>query len=791
MSALDSSHDVSSHGPLHLAEGIDFSEIGRILWRRIWVIFWSVVIVLSLGATVVFSLTPRYTASASVEINPRQTKILNFEEVLSGLPANAATMETEIEILRSRMLASRAVANLDLIKLPEFNPALRAPSPQKMAMRWVLVKLDSVAEHVVPGSPEEDAKQTGAAGERNANPGGWSSQPARSVQRLLVGLSSEREKSTPEGTALSQVLNVEKNAVIDAFDSRLSVRPKGKSRVIAINFASEDPEIAAKAANTVADLYIVSQLEAKFEAAKRANAWLNERIADLRQEVRAREKAVEEFRNKSGLIQGGTQATLTGEQVTALNARYINERTVLAEVTARLRQAESLLKSPRGIETAGEVLNSPNIRALRAQQTLVERKVAELSNEYGERHPRMISARAEKADIIEKIRLEIDKIIQSLRNDFAVARARTQSVRSELEGLKADVAKLNAAEVQLRALDREATASRQLLVQLLTRSKETASQTNFQQPDATIITAATIPDSPTFPKTGMLILLLVALGTGIGLFGAVVVDRLDQGYRSADEITRQLGVASLGLVPAVSKLRSRGKDVQTYCVENPTSAFSEAMRSLHTNLLLTDVGNRPSVVLVASALPNEGKTSTVVALARLLAHVGQSVIVIDCDLRQPSIAKAFGVKDGPGLGECVYGKAPLEDVIQEDSLTPAHFLRAGERPPNFPDLFDSVAFQQLLKTLSRNYDLVLLDSAPVLAVSDTLFLGRLADKTVLVVRWAMTRRATVDLALKKLQGARARVAGVLLSMVDVKGLASYSYSDSGSYSGELKRYYGR
>jgi capsular exopolysaccharide synthesis family protein len=786
MSSIDVSSDAPSDGKSQPLEGIDFGEIGRIFLRRMWIIVWSIIAVVALGAIVVFSLTPRYSASASVEINPRQTKIANFEAVLTGLPANAATMETEIEILRSRTLALRAVEKLNLSELPEFNPALSAPPPHKMVLAWIIGMLNVPDSDDTPAGVGGAENASGEAGQGAASEA-WYAGPVRKARNLLIRVAGQGRNRGPN---LEHTLDREKTAVVNAFHKRLFVRPKGKSRVIAVRFSSEDPQVAAKVANTIADLYIVSQLEAKFEAAKRANAWLSERISQLRQEVKSRERAVEEFRNRSGLLQGGGQATLTGEQVTGLNARYITERTRLAEATARLRQAENLLKSPRGIETAGEVLNSPNIRTLRSQQIVVERKVAELRNEYGDRHPRMIAARAERADVFKKIKIEIDKIIQSLRNEVAVARARTRSVRKELEGLKTDVARLNASEVQLRALDREATASRQLLIQLLTRSKETASQTNYQQPDATIITSAAVPEIPTFPNKSMLLLMLAALGTGLGLFAAIAVDRFDQGYRSADEITRQLGVASLGLVPAVSKLRSRGKEPQTYCIENPTSAYSEAVRTLHTNLLLTDVGNRPSVVLVSSALPNEGKTSTVVSLARLLASVGQNVVVVDCDLRRPSVHKAFGAKEGPGLGECVNGNARIEDVLQEDHLTSARFLRAGERPPNFPDLFDSVAFQQLLKTLSRNYDLVLLDSAPVLAVSDTLFLGRLADKTILLVRWAVTRRATAQLALKKLQDARAKVAGVLLSLVDVKGHASYGYSDSGTYSGALKRYYG-
>jgi capsular exopolysaccharide synthesis family protein len=767
-------NDATTPRSLPLVEQIDVREIGRVLRRGIWVIVWSILFVMVLGAAAVFSIVPQYTAAAFVEINPSQKRIVNFEAVLSGLPADTATMGTETEILRSRKLAERTVEKLNLYSYPEFNSVLRAPSPLRRLANTVLTELG--LENWIPAqnpTQEEAAEAPGSEGSEFRD-------------RSLLSFFRNRDGLHE---SLARMADRERSSVVDAYLRRLTIKPQGRSRVIGIYFQSEDPQTAARIANTTADLYIVAQLEAKFEAAKLANSWLNDRISTLRQEVKTAEQSVEQFRKKSGLLRGGKNATLVDEQVSQLNARYITERNRLGDATARMRQAEKLLKSPRGIESAGAVLNSQAIRDLRREESQVARKLAELSNEYGDRHPRMINARAEQVNVRKKLRVEIDKVIQSMRNEVSEARTRALSLFRALETLRNEVGRLNTADVQLRALEREGTASRQLLEQLLSRSKQLVSRSDFQQPDATIITVAPVPEKQTSPKTAWLFTLLFALGACIGLFGAFLVDRLDHGYRSADEIMRDLGVSALGLIPTVGKLKALGKGPQDYCIENLTSAFSEALRSLHTNLLLADVGNRPRVVLIASALPNEGKTSLVVSLARVLSSAGQAVVVVDCDLRRPSVHKVFGAKDGPGLGECVNGKLTLDSVIQEDTVSGAHFIRAGERPPNSPDLFDSVGFQQLLKTLSRSYDLVLLDSAPVLAISDTLFLGRLVNKTILVVRWAKTRRAQVELALKKLVEARADVAGVLLSMVDVEDHSRYGYSDSGTYSGSLKKYY--
>jgi capsular exopolysaccharide synthesis family protein len=224
-------------------------------------------------------------------------------------------------------------------------------------------------------------------------------------------------------------------------------------------------------------------------------------------------------------------------------------------------------------------------------------------------------------------------------------------------------------------------------------------------------------------------------------------------------------------------------------LENPESAFAEALRSLYTNVLLTDVVRRPKVILMASAMPGEGKTTLTLSLARMLATVGHRVIVVDCDLRRPSVHSDLGIEPGPGLLDCLTAGAKIEDVILRDTDSGAHILLAGAPVRNSPDLLDSEHMQKLLKHLGRMYDLVLLDSAPLLAVSDTLFLARLADKTIFLIRWAKTRRSTAAMALKQVQAAQADVVGALLTMVDLKSAATYGYSDSGIYRGDLKKYY--
>jgi capsular exopolysaccharide synthesis family protein len=606
---------------------------------------------------------------------------------------------------------------------------------------------------------------------------------------MLLSMSRLLHRPPELGGSGEEYIKRENDNLVDAFLERLTVTPEGRSRVIRISFESEDPETAAAAANAIADFYVVAQLEAKFEATKRATTWLSERVEQLRDEVESKEQIIEEYRAQSGLLQGGRDSTLTAEKVSELNAQYVLELANLAEAEARLHQINRLLKTSGGLESISEVLRSPLIQDLRTEESRVEREIAEFSEEYGERHPKLINARAKLRDLRAKIEIEVDRVIQGLRNEVAIARARSSSLARSLESVKLEVAGSNKRKVQLRSFEREANASRTLLENLLERTKETSSQQSFQQADASVLSYSPVPKLPSYPKKRIIVPLILIAALLLGIALAFVMEQLDLGFRSAEQIVRLFGVRSLGLVPLTSKLSTMGKTPQDYILENPQSAFGEAVRSLYTNVLLSDVVHRPKLLLVTSSLPREGKTTMVVSLARMLASLGQRVLIVDCDLRRPTTHKALKIEAGPGLANCLSEGIRPEDVIQVDEASGAHILQAGTPHGYSPDQLDSDAMQRLLKNLSRKYDLVILDSAPVMAVADTYFVARLADKTIFVVHWAKTRREVVGLALKQLVAAGADLGGVLLTMVDVKSHAQYGYADSGAYQGALKKYY--
>jgi len=738
-------------------DGIDLREVLRKLWRRKNLVLGTIVTLTVLAAVIVLQVTPRYTASAFVMIDPRENRVVDIEAVVSGLSTDVEAIQSEIQVIRSRGLAAKVIDRLGLDRLPEFNENLREPGGLEQLL-----------------SPAADDGDDGTALKAE-----W----AGFLTRLRNAVLGE-----PVDPAPGEQARRERAKVIDHFLERLRVRPEGRSRVIRLSFESENAELAARVVNTTADLYIVEQLEAKFEATQRATEWLNQRVGDLRAKVEASERAVELYRAEQGLTES-RGVTVTSQRISELNSQLTIAASEVAEAQARVDQIEQALAGARSFEAVSEVLNSRLIQDLRVQQAAVERRAAELSSELGERHPRMIQLRAEADNIRGKIAAEVNKVAQALRNEVAVARAREATLRQQLAALETEAGELGAAQVQLRALEREANANRLLMETFLNRFKETTSQEDIQQADARIISRADRPEAASFPKKKLIVALAFVASAMLGLLLAFAVEQLDHGFRSMEQIERWTGVAGLGLVPALRGIRKLGRRPEQEVVDRPVSAYTESIRTLRTGLMLADVDRSPKVVLFTSALPGEGKTSLSLSLARLAAQTGETVVFLDTDLRKPRAHRALDLPGAPGLVEVLAGEVSLDEAIAADAATGLAFLGAGRGAPNPPDLLNSDHMRALIEELTGRYDLVVLDSSPLVAVSDARILARYADKTAFVVRWADTRREVVMNAMKQLLKADADLAGVVLSQVNVKSHARYGYGDSGYYYGRTNRYY--
>ena len=723
-------------------------ELFRLLWRRRGLISGVVALSLAASTVILMSIEPTYTAMTDILIDTKEARVTDLEQVLSDTTPDKEALLSEIEVIRSRALIERVVDDFQLVRDPEFNSNLQPLT----AIGTALDNVETFLRGVLP----EDLVSN------------WSPPDAQSDQQTS-----------------------ERNEAVDTFLDNLDVGMKGQSRVITIRFTSEEAKKAAQLANAVAEAYLLSQLDAKYEATRRANQWLSTKLQDMRQKVAESENAVEQYRSRAGLLQSSHEGTLISQQVTDLNGQLIAARADRTATEAHLQQARQLAQSPSGAEAAADVLGSPVIVDLLRQEAEVKRKVAELADELGDRHPRMVSARAEVSNVLAKIRAEINKVVQKLENDAAVARARETSLQKSLTAMEARLAQANTAEVQLRALEREADANKSTLESFLSRFEEISAQSDLSAHDisARILSRAIVPEIPSAPQKKLILGIVLVAASAFAVLLAFAIESLDRGFRSGEQIEEAIGVRTLGLVPVLRGTGPSSTRPEGHVVDDPSSLFGKSIRSVYTSILISGTRPTPRTVLITSSQPAEGKSTIAVCLARMCAISGLRTLVVEADLRKPMVHKMMGTPQVPGLVEFYRGEAALAEVLHHDAPTGAHILPSGKLVVDPVKVLGSVEVRHLLKTVAQQYDLVIIDTPPIMAVADARILAPEADSAVFVVRWGKTQRDVVRLGLKTLMETGAHLTGVVLSRVDSKRHAEYGFGDSGYYYKGVKGYY--
>ncbi|MFZ4069756.1 MAG: GumC family protein [Caulobacterales bacterium] len=707
-------------------------ELRRIvqLYRRRVGAFWAGVIGTMLATLLaVLQLTPQYTATTTVIIDPRQKQVIDMSAVMQGLPADSAAIDTQVGIIKSDDIAKRLVNKLDLVNDAEFNKAAKGKGGLFAGLFGAPAKVD----------------------------------PARVTQ-----------------------------GVIDGVQKRIKVRREGMTLLIGISFKSKDPAKAALIANTIAELYLTHQLEAKFDATRRANVWLNERVAELKSDVDKAENAVAQYKADAGLITA-SGATLVESQLTNLNTQLVTARADLAEREARLNSVRARMSQGFGADAVAEALNNQTIRDLRTQQAQIIRKKAELESTLGPRHPDMQRINREQNDLDQQINDEVKRIVANFENEVVVARQRVASLQGSLSGAEGQMAVNNRALVRLNELDRNAQSSRALYETYLQRFKQTSEQQGLPDNDASVLSVAGAPTKPSEPQIPMILAVALLLGLGVGAAAVLIMEAFDSGFRLSEELEEQFGAPTLASVPFLKPSGFPGEPAlvpDQHVIDKPLSTYAEAFRVLKVGLAMSGMEKAAKVVLFTSALPGEGKTVNSLSFARSLAASGAKVLVIDGDVRRRDLSQRVGGHGlDVGIVEVITGEKRLEDAIMQDPKSAAYVLPCSNRKLSLADVFASGAYTKLLERLRGEFDMIVIDAAPVLAVADTLTQSGGVDAVVVNVRWGKTPRALVVKAVAELRKIGAPLAGMILSQVDLRGQARYGSGLGYGYYGAYAQYY--
>lgn len=754
--------------------GIDLRFLFGVLRRHKYLIIGVVVLITGCAALYVEQLTPLYRAQAQIVLDPDRRNIVPVQKVVRDLSVDWQTARTEAAVIGSYDLAIQAVRRLHLADSALFNPK---PEPKSQGSPGLADRFKGLAKDGVRAvriwlsdigvMPTEKPRGTATTGGAATTREPWQRNP---------------RESDGDADPLTERL-------ANQYLAGLSVVPSERSRVITVQYTSTDPRFAAVAANTTARLYIESQQESKSEVTNEASEWLRQRVDEVQAKLLESRNRLQRFRQENGLG-NASGPSMPAQQLAQLNSQLVNARARMAEARARFEQVQQLLKNPGQIETAAAVLDSDLIEQLRIQEIRLNRKVAELETQYRDNHPKMVNARAELRNLQDKIEAEVGKIAENLRNEYEVAQVRVRNLEAEVDRLQKQIDDLNDAEVKLHALQSEVEANNELYQTLLQRLKETnVQQDSVQRPDARIINMAQPPGGPFYPNKKIFVGMAFVVAAGLAVSLAFLLEYLDAGYRSLTQMENQTGFPALGMIPAVKLGRHQRPD-GTLALRRG-SVFAESIRTLRTSLTLTPAERPPGLIMVTSSVPDEGKTSTTLSLAAQTVQTGRRCLVIDCDLRVANLGSYLGYPARLGLSDFLAGNAHLEEILETDPESGVQFITAGSQVVHPDELLGSKRMDTLMQALVREYETVILDTPPVLAVSDALLLARRVDQAIYLVRWGKTKRELVQRGLKQLAGAGTPRIGLALTYVDLRKQAAYEYADAAPYYGKAyRKYYG-
>ena len=714
-------------------EGISIWEYLRTLYKHRWLILASLVIMGTLATIATLKMTPIYEASGRIEVNKPAQNILPFKEsgTYGGGDDDSVEIETQVKILQSDALAADVARRL---------------SPTAAAYLGV------------KGTPGLGAGESVRLDVTQAS---------RSAARIKGGL---------------------------------SVTTVPRTRLVEIRYASANPQVAAEAVNTMIDAYIEHNIRSHFESTMQASEWLSKQLTDLRVKSETTQQRLVDYQKQKQIVGVDEKQNITLSKLDQLNRELTTAEAerIQREATYRLTQADD----PEQIHNLAKAADSNSLlMGLKQQQATLRTQVAQMQVLYGPSHPKMVEMRNQLAAVESSIQTELKRNAARLKSDYEVALQRESLLRREFENQKSEANKLNEDAIEYTMLKRDADTSRQLYDGLLQKLKEAQVSAGLNSSNVRIVDAAAVPASPSRPNKRLNIMLglLLGLGSGIGL--AFLIESLDTTVSSPEEAESAAALPSLGVIPLsarapVRKLLARSSgtaeaDNETHMIAHfrPRSQSAEAYRALRTSLLLSGSGTPPKTIVITSPLPQEGKTSTALNSAVVLTQMGARVLLVDCDLRRPSIHRALGMPNRSGLSTLLATGQGLENIILKSQQIPNLWaVPAGPPPPQPAELLSTKFFKDCLAKWKGEYDHVIIDTPPVLSVTDAVVLSVYADSVVLVVRSDVTTKNALRQARDLLLQVNARVTGTLLNGVDLTSPGSYYYYYSYGY-GQKNRYY--
>ena len=701
---------------------------------------------------------PTYTAQVNVLLGNPKSQFIEQQSVLAETPIGSPQLESQIQVLKSKAIAASVINQLKLADDPDF----KEPGPS------------------------------------------W-----RSVIRKWFG-------STPSGRQVDP-----KDRLVAAFDERLTAARVGFSMVVEIGFSASSAERSAEIANAVANTYIADQLNTKLEANRTATAWLQDRLKELGNQALTAERAVNELKAKNNIVAAGGKL-MDEQQVTELTTRLGAVRAQTSEAAARLNRLEKVLASNTADSLSIGSLDAPGsdgqnnsvITNLRQQYLEYATREYEYTTKYGADHLAVVAIRTTMKGIRTSMLDEVRRLAAISRSDFEVAKQRQQEIEKQVALAVSQSRTTNSADLGIRELESSAKEYRALYESFLQRYMGSLQQESFPISDARVISPAAPPQAKSKPKTGLIFAIGmfggIALGTALGFLR----DLMDRGFRTTAQIEATLQLPCLSLVPLLrdsglkkssprtavqvdqefgQRTLSRSSAMCWAATAMPLSRFAESIRSLKLAIDLDPTKTSNKVIGITSALPNEGKSTIAASLAQLIAHAGKRVIVVDCDLRNPSLSSNLAPNASAGIVDVLFGTSSLEETVWRDPKINLTFLPGAKRAPLFhtSEMLGAEQTRTLFGELRATYDYVIVDLPPLVPIVDARVITPLIDQFILVVEWGRTTTDVVRHALRAAPDVYEALAGTVLNKTDMKAIKRYDNYHGGYYDNEHYVHYGQ
>jgi polysaccharide biosynthesis transport protein len=724
-----------SYAPLP-AEGFLLREYGRILKKRTWVVISTWLIVAALATVYTLHMTPVYDATGRIEVNRENSLNLGFKDSDQAIGADYEdyniALETQVRILQSDAIAFQVIKNLKLDNNPAFAGAAAKPRTE----------------------PPLNSLQVDAPFESSL------------LDRFRRGL-------------------------------KLSVVPR--TRIVEIHYSHPDPRLAAQIVNMLINTYIEQNFKTKFESTMQTSEWLSQQLSDLALKVETSQEKLVRYQKEHDILGIDEKQNIVTSKLDELNKE-------LTEAEGDRIQKESAYKlaSAGNPEIFAKSESSSLINQLRTQESDLRMKYAEAATQFGSSYPRVMQLGNQLKQVEESIQAEDKRIASRVQNEYLSALQREKLLGTALNAQKQEANHLNESAIEYNLLKRDAESNRQLYEGLLQKLKEAGVSAGLRSSNIRIVDLARVPTSPSAPNIPRNIVLGLALGLfgGVGL--AFVLESLDNTVRTPEEAQIISGLPSLGIIPLTTKLIAKnGKNghprlslssrssesadsLELVAFARPRSELAESYRALRTSVLLSSLGSPPKVILVTSPLPQEGKTTTSINTAIVLAQRGGRVLLVDADLRRPGIHKALGLQNTSGLSTLMTGGDGSEDAIVSTEIPNLFVVTAGPPPPQPAELLGSTLMKDYLARWREKFDHIVIDTPPALSVTDAVLLSVEADSVLVVVRSGQTTKAALRRVRDLLAHVNARITGVVVNAFDLHSNSSYYHQYDSKYYG---RYY--